>query len=438
MVSNPAGTSLLRKNDSPPSEYRMESAWIAEPESEAQAAEVVRGAAESGASVAPRGGGTKDACGQRTEPVDIILSLKRMSGVTEHSAGDLTVTALSGTPLHTVQQKLREAGQFLPLDPAWDEESTIGGIVNANASGPKRAGYGSVRDLLIASRVVYPDGQILRTGAKVVKNVAGYDMNKLFIGSMGTLGIHTEFTFKIRPIPPEQCLLALAAPSARALQELTEAVLDSSLEPVAFEWINREAGRRLGVEAKQDSLLLIGFADVRPSVEEQIRLLRGMCETCGVKPLAEYRGEMEVEAVYGRLRSLVPSANRAAAERATVALKFMGLLSDMPGVQELADARAAEAGLRPGTSGGLLTGIARAVVEEPIEAGERIVAWIRAMEADMGKRGVRMIVEFAPKSIRRQVSVWGPPASEQGIMNKIKQNIDPQGLFNPGRLSGGL
>ena len=179
------------------------------PTNERQVAELLHLAAQNSRHVVPRGGGTKDGLGLCSAPADMKLSLTGMAGILHHSVGDLIVSALPGTTLRELQTALGKEGQFLPLDPPWSEEATLGGIVAANASGPKRSLYGSARDYLIATRVAKPDGSIIRTGAKVVKNVAGYDMNKLFIGAMGTLGVFTELTFKSarsRFLPGCSCL----------------------------------------------------------------------------------------------------------------------------------------------------------------------------------------------------------------------------------------
>ena len=134
------------------------------------------------------------------ESADICLSLADYTGIIEHVPGDMTITVKAGTPFKEVQRYLAGFNRMVAMDPYAGDQSTIGGIVAANDSGPKRLGYGSARDSVIGMRLVYPDGKVIRAGGKVVKNVAGYDMNKLFIGSMGTLAVMTEISLKLRPI----------------------------------------------------------------------------------------------------------------------------------------------------------------------------------------------------------------------------------------------
>jgi glycolate oxidase FAD binding subunit len=423
------------------SPYRLKGVLQALPENEAQVAEVLRFADENRLSVVPRGGGTKDAYSQTTAAADIILSTKRLSGVVEHSAGDLMVTVQAGTTFRELQQTLKTAGQFIPLDVAWDDQSTVGGIIHSNASGPLRAGYGSVRDMVIASRIVYPDGKVIRTGAKVVKNVAGYDMNKLFIGSMGTLGVHTEFTFKIRPIPVGQQLIVFGGASSDIMRSLQETVSDSHLEPCVFEWMNPSAASLLGFETK-GPVLLAGFADVWPSVDEQVRIAKDFASALGAVALGEIRGDEAFESALAQVRGLLPNAAQTENGRSLVSLKLMGKLTDVQAMYERAEARAAESGIGLKFSAGALVGIARATVEaagnDQDESFGRLAAWILVMQQDMKTIGVRTVTDFAPGPVRDRISIWGEATADQKIMHGIKRTVDPNGILNPGRILGGL
>jgi glycolate oxidase FAD binding subunit len=422
------------------SEYQIMAGMKAFPQNESQVARLLRFANEHRLSVAPRGGGSRDAYSQTTEAVDMILSTKAMSGVLEHSAGDLMVTVLPGTTLLELQSTLKSAGQFLPLDVPWPDISTIGGIVNSGASGFLRAGYGSVRDFLIASRIVYPNGQVIRTGAKVMKNVAGYDMNKLFIGSMGTLGVHTEFTFKIRPIPVGHSLLLIGNTSLETLRIFQSIVLDSQLEPCVFEWMNDETAKLIGIETQQP-VVLVGFADVWSSVEQQASDIRSMCKDLGALVLSEFRGADEFERVLSMAHDIMPNANLKKDDQFTVSMKMMGKLTDMHAMYEASEARAAQSELCVNFSGGALVGIARATVEavgDTAEISRRFIAWISNLQSDMKHIGVRTVVDFAPVSVRKLISIWDESTAEQKIMRGIKRSIDPHEILNPGRIMGGL
>ncbi|MCC2685813.1 MAG: hypothetical protein K0R75_2712 [Paenibacillaceae bacterium] len=434
------GQENIAEMDTIRSEYRVQASIKVQPDNESQVAELLSFANKHRLSVVPQGGGTKDAYGQSTAAANLIISMKGFSGVLEHSAGDLMVTVLAGTTLRELQAKLRSAGQFLPIDVAWDDQSTIGGIVNSGASGPLRAGYGSVRDYLIASRIVYPNGQVIRTGAKVVKNVAGYDMNKLFIGSMGTLGIHTEFTFKVRPIPAAQALLVIGGGSTGNLQSFQNEVLDSYLEPCVFEWLNHEMAKTIGLET-QGPAILVGFADVWSAIDEQLRMARKLCERLGAEVLDEFRGEQTFAATLAKVREIVPNTNLTEDRQSIVSLKMMGNITDIPSMYEAAEASAAQYAVGLKFSGRASIGISRATVhaagENKEESNRRLLSWIRQMQSDMQRLGVRTVVDFAPASIRNQIPLWGEPSADEKIMRGIKRAIDPNCILNPGRILGG-
>ena len=149
-----------------------------------------------GISVVPIGGGTHLGAGNAPASYDVALSLVGMSGIIAHEPADLTVTVEPGLPLANLQAALAEHGQFLPLDPPCEPAATIGGVLAANAFGPLRHAYGTSRDWLIGIRVVHADGSVSKSGGRVVKNVTGYDMHKLYVGSLGTLGVIAEATLK--------------------------------------------------------------------------------------------------------------------------------------------------------------------------------------------------------------------------------------------------
>ena len=172
---------------------------VAFPGSKEEVAAVVLAAAEAEMPVTPWGGGTKMGIGAPPQRWGLVLALKRLNRLLEHEPGDLTATVEAGMTLGALQRELGGRGQWLSLDPAHPDEATLGGILSSNAAGPRRHLYGSCRDLLIGVTVVTAAGALVKGGGKVVKNVAGYDLPKLFIGAFGTLGVVVEATVKLRP-----------------------------------------------------------------------------------------------------------------------------------------------------------------------------------------------------------------------------------------------
>ncbi|MCU0646216.1 MAG: FAD-binding oxidoreductase [bacterium] len=177
--------------------------------------------------------------GAAIESFDLGISLNRMNKILSHEVADLTVTVEAGMNLAALQQSLKSKKQFLPLDPVNAENRTLGGIVSANSSGPWRLRYGVCRDLVLGLKVVQPDGTVIRTGGKTVKNVAGYDLSKLFIGSMGTLGVITEITFKLFPLPADSLSICVGFNSFERIPGFARAISSSKLIINRCEYFNR-------------------------------------------------------------------------------------------------------------------------------------------------------------------------------------------------------
>ncbi|MGA7448854.1 MAG: FAD-binding oxidoreductase, partial [Terriglobales bacterium] len=183
---------------------------VIEPGNAAEVAGALKVAMGAGLKVIPRGGATKMGWGNPPRGGELVLSTRRLDRVVEHAWGDMTATAEAGCTFQQLQQTLAEHGQRLALDPLWPERATIGGILATNDSGPLRIRFGSLRDLIIGITLALPDGTLAKSGGKVVKNVAGYDLPKLATGSLGTLGIITQAIFRLHPVPRESRTLSFS------------------------------------------------------------------------------------------------------------------------------------------------------------------------------------------------------------------------------------
>ena len=177
---------------------------VVEPETVKDIQNIQRYASKNSYTVLPAGSGTKLGIGNLAPNPDIVLSTKHLNKVIEYEPADLTVTVEAGMLLKDLQITLSKHRQFLPFDPPYADRCTIGGIVATNTSGPQRLGYGTARNLVLGMHVVHADGKMVKSGGKVVKNVAGYDLNKLYIGAFGTLGIITDVSLKLAPLPLHQ------------------------------------------------------------------------------------------------------------------------------------------------------------------------------------------------------------------------------------------
>jgi glycolate oxidase FAD binding subunit len=199
-----------------------------EPVNTEEIAAILRCADKGGFSVIPYGGGTKQGWGNPVQP-SVILHTHRINTVLEHTWQDMTCTVGAGCQWSTMQSSLSKHGQFVALDPLWPDHATIGGVAATNDSGSLRLRYGSLRDLIIGMTVVLADGTIARSGGKVVKNVAGYDLHKLMTGAFGTLGIITEITFRLHAIPKHVQTFTIFSPDVEPLGQLLQKLLDSHL-----------------------------------------------------------------------------------------------------------------------------------------------------------------------------------------------------------------
>ena len=236
------------------------------PSSAEEISEILKLASSMGWTAVAEGGRTWT--GELHERVNIIIDTSRLDRLIEHEPADLIAVAEAGMRLAEFNQRLAESGQWLPLDPPDDGRATIGGVVATGLSGPQEFGYGRLRGMVIGMKVVLSDGSIIKTGGKVVKNVAGYDLSKLFTGSFGTLGVITEVNFKLRPLPERQATLIVSG-DASALITAGQLIIDSRLFPVAVELCSPSTASRLGLRSAK-CLLLIRFGGNNKSVTYQI------------------------------------------------------------------------------------------------------------------------------------------------------------------------
>ncbi|MFS8514126.1 MAG: FAD-binding oxidoreductase [Planifilum fulgidum] len=405
-------------------------------ESEEEVQRAVRWAAEKKVAIVPRGRGAYAGYGHPVNRDFIILSLERMSGVLEHSAGDLTVTVRAGTSLAALREHLSSRGQFLPLDPPRPELTTVGGAVATGMTGPKRFKYGTVRDWVIGLRVVLADGRVIRTGGKVVKNVAGYDMNKMFIGSLGTLGIITECTFKLRPVPPVEILILLEADDWDAVHRLSRRLLDSPLEPSAVEAVNGGAMRLFSEDWSGPCGVMVGFEDERLAVEAQWERLKVWAAEEGLRLRFALEGGDAAKG-WRLLGESVPDVLDPP-DGKTVVVKGITLPDRVPEVLQEMDGIFAEGDLQAVGHGGTGTGVVRAVIRAPEERLEALTAALKRLRGRFEEPGGYLVLEQAPLEVKEKVPVWGRPPGGLFLMRRLKERFDPDGRLNPGRFVGGI
>jgi glycolate oxidase FAD binding subunit len=400
--------------------------YVARPGSEAEAAAVLRAAAGSELAVVARGTGTRLDWGLPPRRCELIVDTSALDAVLEHEAGDLVAQVQAGARLEHVAATLARAGQRLALDPPGAASGgTIGGLLATAVAGPLRLRYGTPRDLLIGITVVRPDGQLTKAGGKVVKNVAGYDLGKLYTGSYGTLGLIVAATFRLHPLPAAAAWVTLDCggddPAQAAAGALATA-LDSPLAPVAAEIdrLGRAAPLRAGI-------LLEGDPD---GVRERATGLRDLLG-------APATVSEEAPDWWGR---------GAAADRDGTLVRIGFWTGRLPEVLAAVDAAATAAGVDPPVGGSAAAGVLHVAVPAAADpaAAASFVTGLRAAlagpaasDGDAPPATGSVVVLHAPPEVRAAVDVWGPVPSG-GLMRAVKDQFDPGHRMAPGRFAGGI
>ncbi len=366
----------------------------------------MRAAAAEQQSVRIRGHGTKIAWGRPAEPPGVELSTERLDRVVEHNEGDLTAVLQAGVPLAGVQEALAEAGQMVSLDPPLGDAggATIGGVVATADSGPLRHRYGAARDLILGITVVLSDGTIARAGGKVIKNVAGYDLAKLFTGSFGTLGLIVEVVMRLHPRPGETMTAVGSADDPRALREAASAVAHSPFGPECLDvwW----------ADGQGEILVRFGGAAPEAAAKEVARLM----ERAGM----ETRHVEDDEALWGRQRAGQRSAD------GTV-VRVSGLAAELSTVVRSAEEVGASLVGRAGLGLSWLT--------MADSDGSEVVSSIEELRRRL--HPFPCVVLDAPQAVREKVDVWGEPQA-LSLMRRVKYRFDPHAVCNPGIFVGGI
>lgn len=381
--------------------------------------------------VTPWGGGTKLGIGLPPTRLGLVLGLKRLDRVLEHEPGDLTATVEAGITLSGLQALLAQRGQWLSLDPACPDRATLGGILASNASGPRRHLYGTCRDLLIGLTVVSADGAIVRGGGKVVKNVAGYDLPKLYLGSFGTLGVLVEATLRLRPQPDQDRLVVGRFERLTEAGVAARAVTASDLVPSALELVDGGALQALGLAGGAG--LLIGIDGMRDQVQWQCGEIGRLLCPLGLTESRVLDGAAR-DALWGALGDL----GRGGVEDMAAVMKWGVLPTQLADVMEQGSTIAQKNGLRAALTAHAGVGIATAVLSGGGADANAVVATLTQWRAIVNGAGGHALVEWAPLAVKERVSVWDEPGPAIRIMRGIKERLDPRGILVPGRFVGGI
>ena len=376
------------------------------------------------------------ALGNVPDGVDIVLVLGGLGRILLHEPADLVASVEAGVKLKTLQEDLARSGQYLPVEAPLPHRATVGGILAANANGPSRLAYGTARDWLIGIRVVRSDGVVTKSGGRVVKNVTGYDLNKLYTGSLGTLGVIVEATFKLAPLPTEKRTLFGAYSSLSAAVESAEALLRQSFTPHALQVMDGEIIGRLpgmGARGDQGAAVLVLFEGRRGAVDRKANdsaSAMGLTSAGAIRSLTRSEGDILWQAVtdLGWEEDGAPDLVAKVSILPSQVREFLAMTRSLDDTRfrrgHVADVGYGSVRLLWWTDGGQPT------------PGENLLELVYKLRAFVRQLQGHVVVEKCPLEVKQNIDVWGDSVDSIGIMRRVKQQLDPEGILSPGRLAG--
>ena len=403
-----------------------------------QVAQTLKYASDHNLAVIACGGGTKLGIGNPPGRYDIALCTRNITKIRYYEPSDLTAGVGSGMALADLQNVLKQDGLWLPLDLSGGRKATLGGIVATNASGPLRHFFGAPRDMVVGMQVATSEGKLVTTGGRVVKNVAGYDLGKLMIGSYGTLGVVTEVNLKLFPLPAERQTFGLSTGTLGIARDLRRSILTSPIQPL----------RMVLLDAETAGILHYGIQPGAAAREPQIWLEAG-----GSKSVVD-RTRKELEALGQAVGAKVHTYESEGAEEAwqtisdfsdwigriypgAVVLKGTMPIANSEEFLSLAQQAAQNEKVRVASVALPGVGILQLGLQGFQNAGQAAGLVSRIRNAAEKLRGALTVIS-APVDIKRKLDAWGMPATGFELMRKFKAAWDPKGILAPGRFVGSI
>ncbi len=361
------------------------------------------------------GNGSKLNWGKLSQDIQLVISLQKCDRLIEHAVGDLTVTVEAGMKLSDLQAILRSHNQFLPIDPSY-ADATLGGIVATADTGSWRQRYGGVRDLLLGLSFVRADGAIAKAGGRVVKNVAGYDLMKLFTGAYGTLGIITQLTFRTYPLIATSQTLLLTG-KANQTAQISQTIRDSGLTPVAIDLLSTGVIKQLGLNAETG--LIVRWQTIAESIEQQIEQVQAIAKQLNIT-INNYHEQAEAD-LWQRCAAItnIPKSDTAVTCKIgitpTAAVNFLQLKQVIEG----------NVAIRIHASSG--------IGQLQLDGDNADSQTILAMRSHCQQNYGYLTILDAPKTLKQKVDIWGYSGNALKTMQAIKNQFDPQNILNPNR-----
>ena len=396
---------------------------IVQPTTVAEASDLVRRAAQDGTAVYPFGGRTMLNVGLPPTKTGIAVDMTYLNQVLEFPARDMTITVQAGITLARLREITAAENLHLPVDMPQADRATLGGAIATNMSGPRRYAFGTLRDYVIGISVINDEAQETKAGGRVVKNVAGYDLCKLHVGALGTLGIISQVTLKLKPLPEEDGFVLFGC-DASQLDSVLDRVHRSRTRPVCVDVLNTKAARAAGVELPDAPwVVVVGFEHNRDAVAWQLKTLAEELAGESVrdvmvcsKPATVPVWEMLVELTLRPESALIFKANILP----HTAASFCREVSE----DCLLHAHAG-------------SGIVLGHLEQDATMAQATALMKRVRRAAASASG-NVVLLRCPTAWKKDMPVWGNPRADAWLMKAVKDKLDPRGLFNPGRFVAGI
>jgi glycolate oxidase FAD binding subunit len=416
---------------------------VTRPASSAEVVEIVRFAKSEKLALIPCGNGTKLGIGMPPERYDIALDMTGLNQITYYDPGDLTLSVDAGMNLAQLADALAQQQQFVPLAVPFFEESTVGGTIASNIGSSLRPGYGSARDFLLGAEFVNGAGTFTKSGGRVVKNVTGYDLHKLLIGSLGTLGAITRLNFRTFPLPEGYGHLVGAFSSVDSIVRFQAMVSKSPLTPSSFDILGPEAAQTVAeFKDNRDSALpswfmsgewhvCVGFEGAETILRRYSSELVQYAQKCGASNYHLLK-KSDVKSLRDGLRELVKSLSSSGSAATIFRINvFPCFPPDVMNLRTLAKRFSIPCCIFANSSGPLYFALQpNDLDDKTISALAQIAS--RVFEYAASKDGQASIL-FCPRELKEQVNVWGPARNDAALMRRVKAAFDPQNIFAPGR-----
>jgi glycolate oxidase FAD binding subunit len=439
------------------------------PKNTQQVSEIVKLANLRNLAIVPRGSGSKMSFGNPPKRLDLVLCTTRMNHMLDVDTANLTITVEAGVKFRDVQARLAteddrcylpledlategdeficsdrsHSGCFLPIDPPFSEKATMGGIVAANSNGPRRLLYNLLRDHMLGVRFVTPNGDIVGGGGKTVKNVSGYDISKLMIGSIGTLGIICEITFKLLPLPEQLETLLFSFKTSSAACDFADRIFETSLLPAAVEILNAAAFSNLKAGAMPDLasdefVVAVALEAFEEAVERMSKDIRDMARVLGATETVRLQDHAHLQ-FWLAVSSL--DAALATTFSGLIRAKLNYRISEWKSIIEFVTHTLAQVNLKHAISANAGCGICTvSLLMEQNSDGlkNKAVEVMGKMLEHSRQAGGNLVIQYAPDDMKKRLGIWGELPFDFAVMKRIKEQMDPSGMMSPGRFVDGL